>query len=222
MNIIIQARCSSTRLPNKVITRVNRFTILEHVINRVLSINMNKNIYVATSDQEEDNQIESIINKIDNIKLFRGNLNDVYDRFSKLIQLHNLNNFIRISGDSPMIDPAIIINCYDLYMKNNYDLVTNKHPRTFPKGQTVEVINSNKFLESKKYISSKVLKEHVTLQMYENNYSILNFFCQTDLSKFNLAIDNQNDLEKFIKFNNFNEENNLELKNIIEFYSKNE
>ena len=58
--------------------------------------------------------------------------------------------------------------------------------------------------------------------MYENNYSILNFFCQTDLSKFNLAIDNQNDLEKFIKFNNFNEDNNLELKNIIEFYSKNE
>ena len=96
MNIIIQARCASTRLPNKVITRVNRFTILEHVINRVLSINMNKNIYVATSDQEEDDQIESIINKIDNIKLFRGNLNDVYDRFSKSIQLYNLNNFIRI------------------------------------------------------------------------------------------------------------------------------
>ena len=51
---------------------------------------------------------------------------------------------------------------------------------------------------------------------------VLNFFCQTDLSKFNLAIDNQNDLEKFIKFNNFNEDNNLELKNIIEFYRKNE
>ena len=33
------------------ITR-HRFTILEHVINRVLSIDI-KNIFVATSDQEE-------------------------------------------------------------------------------------------------------------------------------------------------------------------------
>ena len=174
MNIIIQARCASTRLPNKVITRVNRFTILEHVINRVLSIDIKKNIFVATSDQEEDDKIENIINEIDNIKLFRGNLNNVYDRFCKLIQLHNLNDFIRITGDSPMIDPTIIMSCYDLYMKNNYDLVTNKHPRTFL-GQTVEVINSNKFLESNKYITNKVLEEHVTLQMYENNYNILNF-----------------------------------------------
>lgn len=220
MNIIIQARCASTRLPNKVITRVNRFTILEHVINRVLSIDIKKNIFVATSDQEEDDKIENIINEIDNIKLFRGNLNNVYDRFCKLIQLHNLNDFIRITGDSPMIDPTIIMSCYDLYMKNNYDLVTNKHPRTFPSGQTVEVINSNKFLESNKYITSKVLEEHVTLQMYENNYNILNFFSETDLSNINLAIDNKNDLEKFIEYNNTYEDNNLNLKKIIDFYSK--
>ena len=220
MNIIIQARCASTRLPNKVITRVNRFTILEHVINRVLSIDIKKNIFVATSDQEEDDKIENIINEIDNIKLFRGNLNNVYDRFCKLIQLHNLNDFIRITGDSPMIDPTIIMSCYDLYMKNNYDLVTNKHPRTFPSGQTVEVINSNKFLESNKYITNKVLEEHVTLQMYENNYNILNFFSETDLSNINLAIDNKNDLEKFIEYNNTFEDNNLNLKKIIDFYSK--
>ena len=40
-------------------------------------------------------------------------------------------------------------------MKNNYDLVTNKHPRTFPTGQTVEVINSNKFLELKNIFQAK-------------------------------------------------------------------
>ena len=147
-------------------------------------------------------------------------MNNVYDRFSKLIQLHNLNDFIRITGDSPMIDPTIIMSCYDLYMKNNYDLVTNKHPRTFPSGQTVEVINSNKFLESNKYITNKVLEEHVTLQMYENNYNILNFFSETDLSNINLAIDNKNDLEKFIEYNNTFEDNNLNLKKIIDFYSK--
>ena len=220
MNIIIQARCSSTRLPNKVITRVNRYTILEHVINRILLINVKKNIFIATSDQAEDDKIENIINKIDNIKLFRGNLNNVYDRFCKLIQFHNLNNFIRITGDSPMIDPMIIMNCYDLFMKNNYDLVTNKNPRTFPSGQTVEVINSNKFLESKKYISSKVLEEHVTLQMYENNFNIFNFFCETDLSNINLAIDNKNDLEKFVEFNNIYKDNNLNLREIVDFYSK--
>ena len=40
------------------------------------------------------------------------------------------------------------------------------------------------------------------------------------ISNINLAIDNKNDLEKFIEYNNTFEDNNLNLKKIIDFYSK--
>tara|TARA_B100000965_G_C19580232_1_gene753192 strand:+ start:1024 stop:1686 length:663 start_codon:yes stop_codon:yes gene_type:complete len=220
MNIIIQARCSSTRLPNKVLTKVNNISIIEHVVNRILKIKENKNIILATSDQKEDDQIEKIA-KLLKIKFFRGSLKNVYKRYYDLINKHELANFIRISGDSPLIDYNLIRVCYKTFIENKYDLVTNKYPRSFPIGQTVEVINSKKFLESKKFVNNSYLEEHVTMQMYNNNFNYYNFLYDKDYSKFNLAIDCKDDLKKFNKFINYNKKNDLKLKEIIKFYEGN-
>ncbi len=220
MNIIVQARMSSVRLPKKMSIKVNNLTILEHVINRISSIKKSKKIFIATSKQKADDEIEEISKKY-NVTIFRGNLTNVYKRYYELINTYNLDHFIRISGDSPLIDHNIILKCYEIFCKNEYDIVTNKNPRSFPIGQTVEVINSNKFIESKKYVTSDFLKEHVTMQMYQNNYKYFNYLHKKNYSKLNLSIDNQNDLKKFNNFINFNKSNNLELEDIIKFYEKN-
>ena len=220
MNIIVQARMSSVRLPKKMSIKVNNFSILEHVINRISLINKNKKIFIATSIKKEDDEIEEITKKYDVI-LFRGNLMNVYERYYDLINEYKLDHFIRISGDSPLIDYKIILKCYEIYSKNNFDVVTNKSPRSFPIGQTVEVINAKKFVDSKKYVVTEYLKEHVTIQMYENNYKYFNYVFKKDYSKLNLSIDNQNNLKKFNQFINFNKNNNLKLEDIINFYEKN-
>ena len=219
MNIIVKARMSSVRLPKKMSTKVNNFSILEHVINRISLIKKNKKIFVATSKQRADDEIEEISKKY-NVTLFRGNLTNVYERYYELINKYKLDHFIRISGDSPLIDHNIILKCHNIYSTNEYDIVTNKNPRTFPIGQTVEVINSNKFIQSKKYVTTNFLKEHVTIQMYNNNYNYFNFSYKKNYSKLNLSIDNQNNLKKFNNFINFNKSNNLELEDIIKFYEK--
>ena len=211
---------SSVRLPKKMSIKVNNYSILEHVINRILLIKKNKKIFVATSKRKEDDQIQEISKKY-SVTLFRGNLNNVYQRYYDLINKYKLDHFIRISGDSPLIDYDIILKCHDIYIKNDYDVVTNKNPRSFPIGQTVEVINSNKFINSKKYVTSKYLKEHVTMQMYQDNYKYFNYSYKKDYSKLNLSIDNQNNLKKFNNFINFNKSNNLRLEDIIKFYEEN-
>lgn len=211
---------SSVRLPKKMSIKVNNYSILEHVINRISLINKNKKIFIATSIKKEDDEIEEITKKYDVI-LFRGNLMNVYERYYDLINEYKLDHFIRISGDSPLIDYKIILKCYEIYSKNNFDVVTNKSPRSFPIGQTVEVINAKKFVDSKKYVVTEYLKEHVTIQMYENNYKYFNYVFKKDYSKLNLSIDNQNNLKKFNKFINFNKNNNMKLEDIINFYEKN-
>ncbi len=220
MNIVIQARMSSVRLPKKMSIKVNNISILEHVINRISLIEKDKKIFIATSSQKEDDEIEEISNKY-NVNLFRGNLTNVYERYYNLISKYNLDHFIRISGDSPLIDYNIILQCHEIYSNHNYDIVTNKYPRSFPIGQTVEVINSSKFIESKKYVTTSFLKEHVTIHMYENKYEYYNHSYKRDYSKLNLSIDNQNNLKKFDNFINFNKKNNLKLKDIIKFYEGN-
>ena len=55
--------------------------------------------------------------------------------------------FIRISGDSPLINLKIIDRAISLHKKNkNVDIITNVFPRTFPMGQSVE-INKTKMIK---------------------------------------------------------------------------
>lgn len=211
---------SSVRLPKKMSIKVNNYSILEHVINRILLIPKNKQIFVATSEQKDDDEIQEISKKY-SVTLFRGNLNNVYQRYYDLINKYRLDHFIRISGDSPLIDYDIILKCYEIFSKNDYDVVTNKNPRSFPIGQTVEVINSNAFINSKKYVTNDHFKEHVTIHMYKKNYKFFNYSYKKDYSNLNLSIDNQNNLKKFNNFINFNKNNNLKLDEIIKFYEEN-
>ena len=51
--------------------------------------------------------------------------------------------FVRVSGDSPMIDPKLIDKAIKISKKTKgHDIITNVFPRTFPKGQSVEVIKT--------------------------------------------------------------------------------
>ena len=56
-------------------------------------------------------------------------------------------SFVRISADSPLIDPSLIDKAVTLFKKNRFDIVTNVFPRTFPKGFSVEVVNSKLILD---------------------------------------------------------------------------
>ena len=77
--------------------------------------------------------------------------------------------FVRISGDSPLIDPKIIDKAIKIsHKQGKYDIITNVFPRTFPKGQSVEVIKTSILKKYSKNFS-KADKEHVTKYFYKNS-----------------------------------------------------
>lgn len=76
-----------------------------------------------------------------------GPLNNVFKRFYSIIIHESCKSFVRISADSPLMDPSLIDRAVSLFKKNRYDIVTNVFPRTFPKGFSVEVINSKIILD---------------------------------------------------------------------------
>ena len=161
----------------------------------------NKKIIIATSNQKDDDQIEQFANK-NNIECFRGNLNNVLKRFVDLISFYDAKFVVRISGDSPLIDPCIINSAITLFKKNKTDLVSNVWPRSFPFGQSVEVISSNALKNIYKSSNKKEL-EHVTQGFYRLNekFSIKNFKSEIDYSSVRLVIDNFEDflnIEKLI------------------------
>ena len=60
LGIIIQARMDSTRLPKKVIKKIEGKTVLEHVINRAKRIRNCHKVILATTDKKEEDVLERI------------------------------------------------------------------------------------------------------------------------------------------------------------------
>jgi spore coat polysaccharide biosynthesis protein SpsF (cytidylyltransferase family) len=84
---------------------------------------------------------------------------------------------------------------------NECDIITNIFPRTYPRGQSVEIISRAAFESIENMPLSENHKEHVTSYFYENSarYRIQNISNIQNLSKVNLCVDTQSDL---IRINN--------------------
>ena len=101
---------------------------------------------------------------------------------------------IRICADSPLIDWRLIDRMINL-SKNlvDYDIISNVNVRTFPKGQSVEIIEPKIFGIPSKSLSLSQ-KEHVTKFFYDRkNYKIFNFKSKKNYKNYNLCVDNYND-----------------------------
>jgi len=199
MICIVQARMSSLRLPNKVLIKIYNKTMLERVINSIKKSKKITKIIVATSILKSDDKIQNFC-EAKNIECYRGSINNVYLRFVKIIKNLNCKNFIRISGDSPLIDYRLIDKAINIFIKKRSDIVTNIFPRSFPQGQSVEIINSKIFIKNFQNIKKKTHKEHITKYFYENfkNFKITNFSFHKNYNHVNISINDYVDL-KFVK-----------------------
>lgn len=192
---IIQARMSSKRFRGKMLTNLEGVTILERVVSQLNKANRITKVVVATSIEESDNEIQALC-EIKGISCYRGPLYNVALRFTEILKKENFISFVRVSGDSPTIDPLIIDLASDIFIDGDYDLVTNVFPRTFPKGQSVEVMSSQTFLNTYEFFNEKNHCEHVTKYFYENKekFHIKNFESSVNYSNVNLCVDVPDDL----------------------------
>jgi len=169
--------------------------LLNWVILRIRQAVTLHDLTLATSNQPSDDGIARFAVNA-GIDCFRGSLDDVRSRFVGIVREKKLSAFVRISGDSPLIDPSLIDQAVTLYHNGNYDLVTNVQKRTFPKGQSVEVLRSDTFLEATLLRSNKADLEHVTCYYYENpsKFRILNFQSDINYGHVQLSVDKNEDL----------------------------
>lgn len=198
--VVVQARTSSTRLPGKVLKCVNGKPILQYVLERISIRNPKIPVIVCTSDLTDDDAVETLCNNLQ-IKCYRGNLLNVASRFYDISMNGEFEAFIRICADSPMIDGDLIRTMLE-YWTPELDLLTNTVPRSFPKGQSIEIVNRKTFIHAFPRFQTEDDLEHVTHYFLRNlnDYIYKNFTNQKDYSEFSLAIDESHDLVNFERF----------------------
>lgn len=192
---IVQARMSSNRFPGKVLHEILNKPLLLYLIERLQHGVPRDSLVVATSREESDDKIFSFCMDR-NIPCHRGSLNNVAERFLDITEQYHLDAFIRINGDSPLIDQNLVRQALDLYGQAAADMVTNVFPRSFPKGQSVEILNSRVFRASYPLFKDSEDYEHVTRFFYKNSekYRIINFTSKKDLSNVQLSVDTREDM----------------------------
>ena len=199
MLVIIQARTSSKRFKNKILYSFYGKPLIQHVIEKIKKSNKVK-IIISTSKKKEDDKLVKFL-KYKKIKYFRGSLNNVAKRLYDTAISEDKSFFLRISGDSPFIDYRIIDKIIDIFENNrNFDLITNIFPRTFPSGQSVEVIKTHVLGKNLKFFS-KLDKEHVTRYFYRNSskFKIKNLLNKQNTNTDKQSIDTLKELNTILK-----------------------
>ena len=173
---IVQARMSSIRFPGKMLHCVHGRPLLEYVLDRVRRSREIDQAIVATSAEASDEPIADYCRQ-HGIDCFKGSLKDVASRFGEASDAYRLEAFVRVCGDRPLLDPALLDRGVQMFRETEADLVTNCFPRTFPAGQTVEVVRVSTFRQARTRMTSTAHLEHVTAVFYEyaREYRIHNF-----------------------------------------------
>jgi len=189
---------SSKRFPGKTLYKVQNKPLISFLLETLSKCRGLDDILLATSIDKSDDPILDYCEK-KSVRHFRGSLDNVAERFKDIIEAENIDAFVRLSGDSPLLDPQIIEKAVALYRKNEYDIVTNVLNRSFPKGQSVEVVNAKTFLEAYSELKSNEDKEHVMPFFYRNKdkYNIFNIESDYDASTVQLSVDTDGDMRIF-------------------------
>lgn len=170
----IQARFSSARFPGKVLAPFRGLTVLGHVIERCAAVAGPERVVVATSREASDDAVAAHAAER-GAAVFRGPLDDVFGRLRACLLAHPAEWFFRVSADSPLVDPELLKAMLPL-ARPGVDVVTNVFPRSFPKGQSGELLRAATYLAVDQDSLTAGHREHVTTAFYDHpeRYRIVN------------------------------------------------
>jgi spore coat polysaccharide biosynthesis protein SpsF len=196
LGVVVQARMSSARCPGKVLREVAGKPLLGYVLERMARVPADV-VVVATSQREDDRPVREFCRR-QGVAWHAGPLEDVAARFRETVERFGLESFVRVCADSPFLDQEVVSRGVEAFRAGEWDLVTNVMPRTYPPGQSVEVVSAAAFLAAEPLFRRPEEREHVTRYFYDHaaDFRLLNFTAPRDLSARPLTVDTPEDLDR--------------------------
>ena len=197
---VIQARMASTRFPGKVLKTLLGEPMLMRQLERVQNSKRLEKILVASSTDAADDAIEDLCKKR-GFRCFRGDHEDVLDRFYRAASSQEADHVVRLTGDCPLSDPVLIDDIIRFYLEGGYDYAGNVTEPTFPDGLDVEVFNREALEKAWQDSNLPSQREHVTPYIYQNPrlFKIGSFKNRVDLSDLRWTVDEVPDFELITK-----------------------
>lgn len=163
----IEARMTSSRLPGKIMKEIIGRPLLERLVERVRRASLVDEVIVATTVNPQDDAVEKWAAQA-GISIYRGSEDDVLLRVLEAAKAYSGDIIIELTGDCPLLDPAMIDEVVQFYLDNDYDYVSNILERTYPRGFDIQVFSTAVLDEVNRLTQDPADHEHVSLYIYEH------------------------------------------------------
>jgi len=193
---IVQARVSSSRLPGKVLLSVQGQPMLLREIERIRRSRNIDALMIATSTHSSDDAIQQLCER-EGIACHRGSLDDVLDRYYSAACAASAQTIVRLTGDCPLIDPAVVDLVIEQFSATGADYASNTLDSTFPDGLDVEVFSfaALEIAHIEARLPSE--REHVTPFLYHHadQFHLKSVRQPVDQSELRWTVDNPEDYQ---------------------------
>ncbi len=221
---IIQARMSSTRLPDKTLMEIEGKPMLWHLLERVKQARSIEKIVLATTYNPKDERILNFAKKY-GIQAYRGEENDVLDRFYQVARKIKAETIVRVTPDCPLLCPKVVDKVVREYLKGGYDYVTNTLVYTYPEGCDVEVFSFRALEKAWRECADPAQREHVTSYIKNSGkFKIKNVESHkpVDPRQFKWSVDRKEDLDfvRAVYRHLYKKKRNFSLKEIFPLLKK--
>lgn len=194
--------------------------------------NIDRIVLLTSCDKSND----PLMKEAQNLRIgcFRGSEENVLDRFYGAAKKFLPDNIIRVTADCPLIDPELISRALEVFLKGDYDILSNNRIWTFPHGFNFEIFKAKAQerswkaqLESFGGDEAKFQEVFVnpTAYMLENDTKFKNkdLVQEEDLSHIRLTVDYQEDIDviKIIYENLYQKGRYFPTKEILDFLKEN-
>jgi spore coat polysaccharide biosynthesis protein SpsF len=198
--IVIQARCNSRRLPNKVLLDFLGEPLLVYKYNLIKQLNINYPVVIATTTSIIDDKIAELCEKR-SIHYLRGEEENVFKRFQEVAIKFNFINLIRLTGDNPFTHRRLLFEGINKHQSNKADLTTTRliNPDNsiisyVPKGLSFDIISCSSLLKINSLELTDFEKEHVIPHFYNGDY-LVNYI-KSDMKFVEYTIDTQDQFKR--------------------------
>jgi spore coat polysaccharide biosynthesis protein SpsF len=195
----VECRMTSRRLPGKHLKPILGRPMLYRLLERLGRSHNVDAVMLATSVDPADDALVQVAEDA-GASAYRGPLEDVIARLIGAARAARADVIAEITGDCPLIDPAIVDAVVERYLKGGYDYVTNiLDELTFPIGFDVQVFSVALLEEISRLTSDPEDRVNVTSFIYRNpqRYRLLNVRAPRSLERprYRLCVDYPHDFD---------------------------
>jgi spore coat polysaccharide biosynthesis protein SpsF len=198
MNVlgVLQARVSSTRLPGKVLRPILGQPMIARQIERLRRARTLETLVLATSTDSSDDALARWAEAA-RVPVCRGSLDDVLDRFVSAARPYAPTHVVRLTGDCPLADPAVIDLVVTRHLEIGADYTSNTIEPTWPDGLDVEAMTMAALETAAREATAQYQREHVTqfIVRQPDRFRLQSVRGDNDLSALRWTVDEPADFE---------------------------